>query len=246
MGNNSIDLEGVAGDRHFKTLSVFGLSTEAVAGRLKGGEFSYPDVRFVVESEEPIIRVKIYARRSLEPGTDVMRWACDCLGNAVFSDSGKDMEQVVGSLLLEKKASLALAESCTGGLIANLLTDVPGSSDYFQFSAVTYSNQAKIKVLNVETRTLKRYGAVSEQTAIEMAMGARQATEADYGLATSGIAGPAGGSDDKPVGTVCIGLASRSEATGHRFHIKDRGRRTNKRIFALAALNLLRQKLLDA
>ena len=127
-----------------------------------------------------------------------------------------------------------------------MMTDVPGSSDYFLFSAVTYSNQAKISVLDVKADTLERYGAVSEQTAIEMAAGARRVTGADYGLATSGIAGPAGGSEDKPVGTVCIGLASRSDVCGRRFHIEDRNRRANKRMFAMTALDLLRKKLLEA
>jgi nicotinamide-nucleotide amidase len=156
------------------------------------------------------------------------------------------MEEVVGKILVDKHATLALAESCTGGLIASLLTDIPGSSDYFLFSAVTYSNQAKIKVLDVKAETLNQYGAVSKQTVIEMAEGARQVAAASYGLATSGIAGPAGGTDEKPVGTVCIGLSSKSAATGHRFHIDARDRRTRKRIFAITALDLLRQKLLKA
>ncbi len=246
MSGNLSDLTGESGDRYFTTLSVFGLSAEAVNHRLKGLEIRFPEVEFVVETDDPIMRVEVSAAGSLESMTDATRYACDRLGNAVFSDIGKDMQQVVGELLVENRATLALAESCTGGMIANLITDVPGSSNYFLFSAVTYSNQAKIKVLGVNAKTLERYGAVSEQAVIEMASGSRRIAGADYGLATSGIAGPAGGSKDKPVGTVCVGLASKSGATGHRFDIDDRGRRTNKRIFAITAMDLLRQKLMEA
>ena len=141
---------------------------------------------------------------------------------------------------------IATAESCTGGLIANLLTDVPGRSQYFLFSAVTYSNPAKMKILKVQAQTLDRNGAVSQQTAGEMAHGARNSVDATYGLATSGIAGPGGGTDDKPVGTLCIGLATPSSVAGHRFYFSHANRRMNKHIFAVAALNLLRTELLRA
>jgi nicotinamide-nucleotide amidase len=156
------------------------------------------------------------------------------------------MEHVVGMLLSEKNATLAVAESCTGGLIAHLLTDVPGSSHYFLFSGVTYANQAKMKILGVRAATLAKNGAVSVQTAREMARGAKQVVAATYGLATSGIAGPGGGTDDKPVGTVCIGLATPLSAGGRRFNFVGHNRKANKRIFAITALDLLRKELLNA
>ena len=246
MSYNCDDLSGAAETEPLKMFSVFGLSEEALHQRLVGFEVRFPDVELVVEPVDPILLVKICPREAAESVVNAARWVSDELGSEIFSDKGQSMEQVVGRLLLEKNATLALAESCTGGLIANLMTDVPGSSDYFVFSAVTYANQAKINVLDVKADTLERFGAVSEQTAIEMAMGARRLTEAAYSLATSGIAGPAGGSADKPVGTLCVGLASPSEVIGHRFHIEDRNRLMNKRIFAFTALDLLRQKLLDA
>jgi nicotinamide-nucleotide amidase len=232
-----------SGHESFQTLSVFGLSKETVADRLFEFKPMFPELELAIELDDPIIRVRIHLSGSSDSAVDAVRWICGRLGKYVFSDCGKDMEQIVGELLVEKNATLAVAESCTGGLIADLLTDVPGSSDYFLLSAVTYANQAKINVLNVKADTLERFGAVSEQTAIEMAMGARTVAGATYGLATSGIAGPTGGSDDKPVGTVCVGLASLSGATGHRFQVSDRSRRMNKRIFAITALDLLRQKL---
>jgi nicotinamide-nucleotide amidase len=177
---------------------------------------------------------------------DAVQWFSSRLGNHVYSDTGDSMEQVVGTLLKKNKATLALAESCTGGLIASLLTDVPGSSDYFLFSAVTYANQSKLKALDVDPQTLKTHGAVSEQTAREMARGARQIVDATYGLSTSGIAGPGGGSEDKPVGTVCIGLATQTSETAYRFTFSGYDRKTTKRLFAICALNLLRKELLRA
>jgi nicotinamide-nucleotide amidase len=126
------------------------------------------------------------------------------------------------------------------------LTDVPGSSDYFLFSAVTYANQAKMKILNVNAETIVKHGAVSEQTAGEMARGAKTIADATYGLATSGIAGPGGGTRDKPVGMVCIGLATPLSVTGYRFHFTHHNRKRNKRIFAVTALDILRKELLGA
>jgi nicotinamide-nucleotide amidase len=139
---------------------------------------------------------------------------------------------------------LALAESCTGGLVANMLTDESGSSDYFVFSGVTYSNQSKSDILNVSKETIDRYGAVHENTAKEMALSARKISGTTYGLATSGIAGPAGGTEDKPVGTVCIGLATARKCTGQRFHFWFGNRIMNKKMFAVAALEVLRRELL--
>ena len=170
-------------------------------------------------------------------------WVLKKLGENAFSVDGSSMEAVVGALLSGKKATLAVAESCTGGLISHWLTNVPGSSNYFLFSGVTYSNEAKAKVLGVSSETLKRYGAVHEETAKEMAEGVRRVAGSTYGLATSGIAGPDGGTDDKPVGTVCIGLAGPHFAKGFRFFFPFDRRLRNKKIFAMKALDLLRQEL---
>ena len=162
----------------------------------------------------------------------------------MISQAGGPMEKVVGDLLRQNAASLALAESCTGGLIADMITNMPGSSDYFVFSAVTYSNRLKTKILDVDKRTIERYGAVSQQTAREMAIGVQRVSEATYGLSVSGIAGPGGGTKDKPVGTVCIGIASANFAQGYRFGFTCENRRMYKHVFATAALDLLRQELL--
>jgi nicotinamide-nucleotide amidase len=234
-----------------RTVSVFGLTKSATAAQLSEFKRLFPHSRLKLRAKFPIVRVKIQADgpnpvHSKDLLEDGIQWVCQRLGNEVFSDSGQSMEQVVGMLLHEKKATLAVAESCTGGLIANLLTDVPGSSDYFLLSAVTYANQAKMKILDVSTKTLEKNGAVSEQTAREMAMGAKNVVDATYGLATSGIAGPGGGTDDKPVGTVCIGLATPLSATAHRFYFPHHNRKRTKYIFAITALDLLRRELLNA
>lgn len=118
------------------------------------------------------------------------------------------LQERVHRLLIERGKTLAVAESCTGGKISSLFTAMAGASEYFMLGAVTYSNDAKMKILGVSPETLERYGAVSEQTAREMAEGARAATGADYAIATTGIAGPSGGSAEKPVGTVWFGVSS--------------------------------------
>jgi PncC family amidohydrolase len=114
----------------------------------------------------------------------------------------------LGRLLIENGLWLAVAESCTGGMLGHLITNVPGSSSYFKGGVIAYANEIKMGILGVTTETLDSYGAVSEQTVLEMAKGVRAALEADIGLSVSGIAGPDGGTEAKPVGTVWIGLST--------------------------------------
>ena len=198
----------------------------------------------------PEIHVKLYARGKDKNTCNELlikasEWILSKIGDNVFSVDGESMEAVVGGLLRHKKASLAIAESCTGGLLSHWITNVPGSSDYFLFSGVTYSNEAKIKVLGVLPETVERCGAVHEEIAKEMAEGARRVSGADYGLATTGIAGPGGGTDEKPVGTVCVGIATPDAVKGYRFNFTSGNRSMNKKIFAMKALDLLRMELLS-
>jgi nicotinamide-nucleotide amidase len=232
-----------------KTLSTFGLTESKVFERLAGLENTFPEVSLGLRLKFPEIQVKLYANGPDEQQLNdnlesAARWVMDKMGNKVFSQQGDPMEKAVGQLLREKQATLALAESCTGGLIANRLTNESGSSDYFVFSGITYSNQAKIDILNVSAETIRIHGAVHENTAKEMARGARSISGATYGLATSGIAGPTGGTKDKPVGTVCIGLATPHASVGHRFYFWLGNRIMNKQVFAVAALDVLRRELL--
>jgi len=144
----------------------------------------------------------------------------------------------VGRLLRERDLKLALAESCTGGLLGSLITDVAGSSDYFLGSAVTYANSAKAAVLGVRPTTLAEHGAVSPQTGQEMAQAARRLFGADIALSVTGIAGPTGGQPGKPVGLVYLHLSAPDAEIGER-HVWDSDRIGNKRLSAEAALRLL-------
>jgi len=165
------------------------------------------------------------------------------LGEAVFGADDDSMELVVGRLLREQALTLAVAESCTGGLVTHLLTDVPGSSAYVDRSVICYSNRSKSDLVGVAPKLIEEYGAVSAQVAWALADGARRASGCSIGLAVTGIAGPAGGSAKKPVGLVHLAVSDPSTVTTqfHHFH----GDRTAlKQAFALAALDLLRRHLL--
>lgn len=160
-----------------------------------------------------------------------------------ISNNRDTVEDAVARYLMEQNATIALAESCTGGLMAHRLTNIAGSSRYFIFSAVTYSNESKIKLLGVLPETMESLGAVHEQTAKEMAEGARRTGNSTYGLSTTGIAGPSGGTSEKPVGTVCIGLATPQKTIGRRFCFSSLTRLQNKEAFAQTALKLLLKQL---
>ncbi len=231
-----------------RIITVFGLPESEVGARLREVAVLFPGVRPGFRVDFPLIQVRLYP----DPGTAVWEKSLDqaeefvvtTLGHRVISTQGLKMEAEVGRLLAQAKATIALAESCTGGLMASMLTDVPGSSDYFLFSGVTYSNEAKVQVLGVRQSTLERNGAVSEETAGEMARGVRRLTGATYGISTSGVAGPGGGSPDKPVGTVCIGIAGPGFCKTRRYGFAFNDRTMNKQIFAATALGQLRKRLL--
>ena len=148
------------------------------------------------------------------------------------------LEVLVGQLLRDKGFTLATAESCTGGLIANRITDISGSSEYFRGGIVAYAYEAKVALLDVSWDTLRTYGAVSEETVIEMARGARIALGADIAVSVSGIAGPGGGMPDKPVGTTWIGLSTTAGDWARKF-IWEGDRLQNKALSADAAFQFV-------
>ena len=152
------------------------------------------------------------------------------------------LEVIVGKILLERKMTLALAESCTGGLIGHRITNVPGSSEYFAGGVVAYSYEAKENLLAVRHNTLYDHGAVSPETAIEMARGARRALGADVGVSITGIAGPGGGMPGKPVGLVYISLSARGFERTERF-VWNKDREGNKWDSSEAALTMLKEYL---
>lgn len=154
----------------------------------------------------------------------------------------KRPERLIGDVLREKGLTLALAESCTGGLLSSIITDVAGSSDYFSGSVVAYANSVKETGLGVKAATLKKYGAVSAQTAEEMALGAKKRLGADISAAITGIAGPGGGTKEKPVGLVFIAVSRGRTTEAKRFIFKG-ARKSIKKQSAQAALSMIAKAL---
>jgi nicotinamide-nucleotide amidase len=140
----------------------------------------------------------------------------ETLGDYLYGTGDQTLEEVVGRFLSERKQTIAVAESCTGGLVGAKITNVSGSSEYFERGVVTYSNQAKTQLLKVPSEMIERHGAVSEQVAILMAEGVRKLAKTDYGLSVTGIAGPTGGTPQKPVGLVFIGFAHENDSSSER------------------------------
>ncbi|MBN1548827.1 MAG: CinA family protein, partial [Syntrophaceae bacterium] len=152
------------------------------------------------------------------------------------------LEGIIAGLLTDQKLTLAIAESCTGGLIADRLTDTPGSSAFFERGVIAYSNDAKTSLLGVAEDVLRDYGAVSERAAVLMAEGVRNLGGCDLGLATTGIAGPTGGTEEKPVGTVFIALADGRKTICRNYSFRW-DRRRNKAITSQTALMMLKRYL---
>ncbi|MCP4669948.1 MAG: nicotinamide-nucleotide amidohydrolase family protein, partial [Desulfobacula sp.] len=233
-------------------LTLLGLPESKAGFLLKEFENKYPQMRLGFRADFFLIEVKIVLadfnidhKKALMKMKEAKLWVIGQLGNKVVSTKGLTIAQEVGLLLTQQGKTLAIAESCTGGLISNMMTDISGSSDFFLFSAVTYSNDAKINILNVQKKTIIDHGAVHEQTALEMAKGARQKAKADFAISTTGIAGPAGGTKKRPVGMVCIGIAGPdfAKAKTYRFSFDDR--LLNKKMFATMALEILRRHLVQ-
>ena len=165
------------------------------------------------------------------------------LSKYIYADSSKDIENIIGDLMKEKKLTLSTAESCTGGLIADRITNIPGSSAFFRGGIIAYSNDVKISGLGVSEKVLNKKGAVSSDVAKDMAKGIRQKYNTNIGLSTTGIAGPEGGSIDKPVGLVYIGLSTEDREESFKFNFSI-SRKKNKLMFSQGALNILREYLL--
>lgn len=161
----------------------------------------------------------------------------------VFGYDNDEMETVIGRLLKERSQTVATAESCTGGYVSHLITKVAGSSQYFLGGVVSYSNDVKINELGVKPETLAAHGAVSEQTVVEMAEGVRQRLKTTYGIAASGIAGPDGGTDEKPVGTIWLACAGPSGTVTHKLQL-GKYREQNIQFTGIYLLNLLRKQIL--
>ncbi|MBP8959875.1 MAG: competence/damage-inducible protein A [Bacteroidales bacterium] len=163
----------------------------------------------------------------------------------IYGEDEEQLEEAVGKLLKKKGHTLCTAESCTGGRIAQMITSIPGSSAYYKGSVIAYDNTVKINLLNVRESTIENFGAVSRETAEEMAQGVLELFECNYAVATTGIAGPDGGTTDKPVGTVWIAVATPEKITSEKFQFTN-DRMINITRFSLSALNLLRLRIINS
>ncbi len=232
----------------YKTVMTTGLGESFLAEKIKQWENNLPDhIKLAYLPQPGIVRLRLTAkgedetrlRNEIDQQVKALHPLIDDL---IFGYDDVTLEEVIGEMLTQKGETLSTAESCTGGYIAELITSIAGSSNYFTGSVVSYSNGAKINLLGVPEEAIEQHGAVSKPVVEAMATGARRRFDTDYAVATSGIAGPGGGTDEKPVGTTWIALATRHGVTSKLFHFGEhRGR--NIRRAALAALDMLRLEL---
>ena len=230
-----------------QTIRTFGLSEAAVDNQVKDIDFQSLGVSIGFYPVFPENHIVLIAQsKNLQEAQKNLQKAQDEVSahvqDYIFAYGEQTLEEVIAALLIEKKLTIAVAESCTGGLITSRLTDVSGSSDYLERGLVTYSNAAKISMLGVPAEIIEKHGAVSEETARRMAEGVRKLAGTDLGLSSTGIAGPTGGSKEKPVGTVYIALAD-SQKTICRHYAYRWDRKRNKDIFSETALFLLKNYL---
>lgn len=231
-----------------RLLRVSGLGESAVDEIAAPIYSSYDNVQTSIlfnksEVELHIASHEDSAEKAQNVADEVADKLIEALGKAVFATNGETMEEIVGNLLKERGETVSTAESCTGGLVGYRITEIPGSSSYFIEGAITYSNEAKIRYLGVDPSIIDSYGAVSAECAEAMAVGVRKSSGTDHAISVTGIAGPDGGSDEKPVGTVFIGYSGaagtkhvRLTLPGDRYLIRWRT--------SQAALDYLRRQLL--
>lgn len=232
-----------------KVLRILGIGESYAAEKLKdiidGTE--NPTVAPYAKEEDILFRITAKANskeeglKLIEP---VKKQIIDRLGIDIYGEDDEKIEEVVSKLLIDRNIKISTAESCTGGMIASRLIGVPGVSEVFLEGAVTYSNEAKMRTLNVKEETLKKFGAVSAETAMEMAEGIAKRTGSDISVVTTGIAGPGGGTEDKPVGLVYFGLYYKEKTYTYRYVFN--GDRNKVRLkAAVTALDLVRRHILQ-
>jgi nicotinamide-nucleotide amidase len=245
--------------RHFKleniyhkTLLTYGIPESVLSERIREWENNLPQHLHLayLPNPETGVRLRISAyngryKETMQREVDNQFAALrTILGTAVYGENDDNLARAAGKLLQQKGAMLATAESCTGGHIANMITANAGSSKYFAGSVVAYSNAVKIKTLGVSVSDIEKYGAVSEPVVRQMAQGARNVLDADYAVATSGIAGPDGGTADKPVGTIWIAVATPQTVIAQKYFLS-KLRDVNISRASAIALNMLRLELMN-
>ena len=232
-----------------RTIMTIGVGESMLAEMISDWEDNLPaHIKLAYMPQPGIVRLRLstYNTNNAKASSEIESYIIklmDIIPNKIFGYDDVRLEQVVGNLLSEKGKSLATAESCTGGYIAHLITSISGSSDYFKGSIVSYANDVKINQLTVSPSDIEIHGAVSKEVVEQMAIGGRKLLNTSYCLATSGIAGPKGGTKEKPVGYVWIALATFEGVSSKQFQFGEhRGRNIHRS--ALAALNMLRKELI--
>lgn len=204
-----------------------------------------PTVAPYAKDGQVILRITARAKSDEEAKkmiSPIKKQIYDRLGDDIYGEGENDIEDIIGEKLVQKKLTISTAESCTGGLLAGRLINYPGISKVFMQGAVTYSNEAKMQRLGVKKETLEAYGAVSPQTAVEMARGIAETSGCDIGVSTTGIAGPTGGTKDKPVGLVYVGLYVKGKTSFKRLDISG-SRRKVRDTAVIKALDFLRRNI---
>jgi nicotinamide-nucleotide amidase len=238
-------------ENYYQTVMITGLAEAQLAILIEEWERALPEkIKLAYLPSPGVIRLRlgVTADDNIEKSKKVLQEQIKKLheiipGN-IFSDYEVSLQEVVGKLLINSNKTLSIAESCTGGTIAQLITSVAGSSEYFKGSVVAYANEIKENVLGVNSGAIEKYGAVSKQVVEQMAQGAVKLLNTDYSIATSGIAGPSGGTHEKPVGTVWIAVADSKNVYSQKF-IFGSNREVNIKRSSIAALNFLRKTILN-
>jgi len=234
---------------HQVHLRTFGMTESGVAEALRGLEEAHEGLTLGYRAHFPEIEVKVHVRAESAAEAErrshlIADEVRTLLGDAVFGGRADSFAEVVGKALRDKGKTLAVAESCTGGRVGEMLTRVPGASDYLLLDAVVYANSAKEAVLGVTPEVLRAHGAVSSETAAAMAEGALRVAGADIAVSITGVAGPGGGTEDKPVGTVWFGLARKGQPTVTKHRKLPWGRDRVQTLSAYVALELVRRAAL--
>ncbi len=233
-----------------RTICTFGIAESVLSKMIENWEDSLPENLHLAYLPNPILgvrlRLSIYGTTQKEGEEELDRYSASLkriLGDAVYGEGETNPQTVAGELLLERNATISTAESCTGGYLAHLLTEIPGSSRYFWGSVVSYDNSVKINTLGVASETIRKYGAVSSQCVRLMAEGVRKKLGTTYSISTSGIAGPSGGTPAKPVGTLWMAVSG-PKGTVTATLVSKSTRKINIERFAASALDLFRRSLI--
>lgn len=236
-------------DIYHRTVMTYGIAESALAEMIADWEDNLPADMHLAYLPNALtgvrLRLSIYGGMREDQEARIeneLKGLHAILGDIIYSDKDDTLESAIGEILKASGKTLSTAESCTGGMISSLITSVPGSSEYFLGSVTSYANSVKENVLGVPSKIIEEYGAVSSECVSAMAEGVRRLTGSDYSVATSGIAGPGGGSDQKPVGTVWIGVSSHmgTETFSLRFN-SDRKRNIER--FSSSALHILLKRI---